>query len=219
MDLFTIMPDRTYRKGETQLANGRTVAQLLLGGRAEIEDAVITSPIKMVAQAKRGRWRFRGYLADALPLSQYTTYCTKFALPNQLALKPSQTLGIDDANVRAEVERVANEKTPHPPPPPPIRFLAGDTQAVDITEERNDTAVEVNPAGKAVTQQGHTDPEHSQEYLQMEEVILVLTDEVEELHYILDTRQERPHHEFPPAATTRQKKQNGQAPHPQIGAR
>ena len=50
MDLFTIIPDRTYRKGENQLANGRTVAQLLLGGRAEIEDAVITSPIKSVAQ-------------------------------------------------------------------------------------------------------------------------------------------------------------------------
>ena len=54
MDLFTIIPDRTYRKGETQLANGRTVAQLLVGGRAEIEDAVITSPIKTVAQAERG---------------------------------------------------------------------------------------------------------------------------------------------------------------------
>ena len=32
----------------------------------------------------------------------------------------------------------------------------------------------------------------------MEEAILVVTDEVEELHYILDTRQERPHHEFAP---------------------
>ena len=58
MDLFTIIPDRTHRKGETQLANGRTVAQLLLGGRAEIEDIVITSPIKTVSQAERGRWRF-----------------------------------------------------------------------------------------------------------------------------------------------------------------
>ena len=54
MDLFTIIPDRTYRKGETQLANGRTVAQLIVGGRAEIGDAVITSPIKTVAQAERG---------------------------------------------------------------------------------------------------------------------------------------------------------------------
>ena len=58
MDLFTIIPGRIYRKGETQIANGRTVAQLLLGGRVEIEDAVITSPIKTVAQAERGRWRF-----------------------------------------------------------------------------------------------------------------------------------------------------------------
>ena len=55
MDLFTIIPDRTYRKGETQLANGRTVAQLLLGGRAEIEDDVITSLVKTVAQVERGR--------------------------------------------------------------------------------------------------------------------------------------------------------------------
>ena len=54
MDLFTIIPDRTYRKGETQLANGRTVAHILLGRRVEIEDAVITSPIKTVAQTERG---------------------------------------------------------------------------------------------------------------------------------------------------------------------
>ena len=168
---------------------------------------------------ERGRWRFRGYLADAMPLSQYTTYCTEFALPNQLALKPSQTLGINDANVRVEIERVANEKTPHPPPPPPIRFIPAVTQVADITEERNNTEAEVNQAGEAETQQGPTDPEHSQEYLQMEEAILVLTDEVEELHYILDTRQERPHHEFPPGGNYKTKEPNsGQAPHPQSGA-
>ena len=67
-DLHTVILNRTYLKGETQLVNGKTVAQLLLGGCTEIGDTIITSPIQTVSQAEWGRWRFRAYKADAEPL-------------------------------------------------------------------------------------------------------------------------------------------------------
>ena len=54
-NLYTAIPNRTYLKGETLLANGKTVAQLLRGGWAEIGDTIITSPIQTMAQAERGR--------------------------------------------------------------------------------------------------------------------------------------------------------------------
>ena len=100
----------------------KTVSQILLGGRIETGNDVITSPIKAVVQAERGKWRCRRYKEDAENFLKYMPYMTEYALPNQLELDLSQTLGVDDGNVRAEVEKIVDRGIVHLPPPQPVRL-------------------------------------------------------------------------------------------------
>ena len=102
--------------------NRKTVAQILLGGRIGTRNDVITFPIQAVVQAERGQWCSRGYNEDAVKLFNYMPYMTEFALPNQLALDPSQTLSAYNGNVRAEVEKIVDGGTVHPPASRPVRF-------------------------------------------------------------------------------------------------
>ena len=60
------------------------------------------------------------------------------------------------------------------------------------------TEEDTNKYIEGETQQDSLAPKCSEEYLKMEEAIMVLTEEVEDLHYALSvTRQVEPHHEFP----------------------
>ena len=54
--------------------NGKTVTQILSGGRVETGNGAITSPIQAVVQAERGRLRVREYKVDAVKLLKFTPY-------------------------------------------------------------------------------------------------------------------------------------------------
>ena len=113
-NLFSIIPDRTYHAEEPPLPNGKTIVQLLLGGRVEMDGFTI-SPIRAVGHAERGRWRFRAYTHHAILFLNQGTDRVEFALSNQLGLTSQQTLRIDDKHVRAEVERAEREGITPPP--------------------------------------------------------------------------------------------------------
>ena len=60
------------------------------------------------------------------------------------------------------------------------------------------TEEDTNKYIEGETQQDSLAPKCSEEYLKMEEAIMVLTEEVEDLNYaLIVTRHEGPHHEFP----------------------
>ena len=86
-DLFSIIPDRTYHAEEPPLPNGKTIVQLLLGGRVEMDGFTI-SPIRAVGHAERGRWRVKTYRHYAEPFLNHVTDRVEFALPNEFDLVP-----------------------------------------------------------------------------------------------------------------------------------
>ena len=108
---------------------------------------------------------------------------------------------------------MADEGTAHSPPPHPIRFSPTAQHEEEDREERNDTEEDADQDYGGDTQQDPRAPKRSEEYLQMEEAIIVLTEEIEDLQYALcATREEGSQYEFPPlAAITTQKKHSGQA--------
>ena len=132
--IYIQMPQRTRTDHKKQ----SVVQRLPKPNYADIGNTIITSPIQTVAHAERSKWRFRAYKADADALLQYMAYVIEFALPNQLALQPSQTLSIDDVKVRVEVEMAADKGYTHPPPSQPIRFLPTTQHEDDDMKGEND---------------------------------------------------------------------------------
>ena len=95
---------------------------------------------------------------------------------------------------------VADGETVHPPPPQPVSFPPTAQRAEGGSEGRNDTENDVDQDSSGDTQQDHLlAPDRLEDYLQMEEAIFVLREEIEDLQYALcATRDEGPQYEFPP---------------------
>ena len=152
-------------QGEDHLANGKTVAQILLGRRVETGNNAITYPIQAVVQAERGRWRVRGYKVNGVKLLKFMPYITEFALPNQLALDSSHILSTDNANVRAEVEKVVDGGTVHPPTPQPERFPTTVQSEEEGSKGRNDVDDNIPQENRGDTQNDDTlSPDRPEKY-------------------------------------------------------
>ena len=122
IDLFTAIPRKSHMHGEDGIVNVQTIAQILIGCRLQVENDVIPSPIVAVGRAERGRWRCRAYMDQVENFMDFMPPIKEYVLPNPLDLDTSQTIGADNTNVRAEITRLSEEGTPHPPPSATVRF-------------------------------------------------------------------------------------------------
>ena len=112
-------------------------------------------------------------------------------------------MSVDDGNVRAEVEKIEDRGTAHPPPPQPVRFSPTILREEESIKGRIDVKDDTAQADSVDTlQDGPLATDRSVEFYQMEDVIYTLRDEVQTLqHTLRKTREEEPQYEFSPLGT------------------
>ena len=86
---------------EGYFVNVRMIVQILLDGRLQVGNEVIMSPVDVVLQVERGRWRCQAYMDQVENLLKVMPPMKEHVLPNLIELDTSQTLGADCGRLRA----------------------------------------------------------------------------------------------------------------------
>ena len=121
----------------------------------------------------------RAYRYQAENLLKFMPPIEEYVTPNLLEVDTTQTLGADDGRVRAEVKRIANGGTPHPPPLEPVKFLTSSQEDCRSDKTRCEEMNNTVQADSMDVQQDNPPPiNRSYEYFEMEDAIYSLTDEV-----------------------------------------